>query len=264
MRVGITPVFVVICLFTIAPIAKAEASEGKAVKISGGVREYSAFLFEPTTQGPFPALIEIHGIDGVREFDTQVSQKLAAAGYVTLEIDLYGRQARDYQDGLHLRDALRPHLTEDLLAAAKYLRSLKGVLPDRVGAIGWCMGGGFVLQLAIADPTLAAGVIYYGPVVVDEEQLRKIHAPLLGYFGQEDRSIPVPAVRMLANGLKDAADPMELHIIPEAHHGFAEPDKTGVYLSDVSVELWENTLRFLNAKLSSGKRETASPAKSQR
>jgi dienelactone hydrolase len=69
---------------------------------------------------------------------------------------------------------------------------------------------------------------------------------------------------MLANGLKDAADPMELHIIPEAHHGFAEPDKTAVYLSDVSVELWENTLRFLNAKLSPGKGETASPAKSQR
>ena len=88
MRVGITPVFVVICLFAIAPVAKAEASEGKAVKISGGIREYSAFLFEPNTQGPFPALIEIHGIDGVREFDKQVSQKLAAAGYVTLEIDL--------------------------------------------------------------------------------------------------------------------------------------------------------------------------------
>ena len=70
------------------------------------------------------------------------------------------------------------------------------------------MGGGFVLQLAIADPTLAAGVIYYGPVVVDGEQLRRIHTPLLGYFGQEDRSIPVPAVRMLANALNDSGDPI--------------------------------------------------------
>jgi len=263
MRLGFISLFTVICLFMTAPVANAEASGGKAVKISGGIRQYSAFLFEPTTPGSFPAMIEIHGIDGLKEFDTEVSRKLAAAGYVTLEVDLYGRTARDYQDGLHLRDALRPHLTEDLLAAANYLRTLKTVLPNRVGAIGWCMGGGFVLQLAIADPLLAAGVIYYGPVVVDEEQLRSIHAPLLGYFGQEDRSIPVPAVRMLANGLKDAGNPMELHLIPEARHGFAEPDKTAVYMPDVSAELWKNTLRFLNAKLSGERGETASPAKSQ-
>ena len=262
MRAGFTSLFL-ICLFMIAPFAEAETSEGKAVTISGGIRQYSAFLFEPTTPGSFPGLIEIHGIDGLTEFDTEISQKLSAAGYVTLEVDLYGRPARDYQDGLHLRDALRPHLTEDLLAAANYLRSLKTVLPNRVGAIGWCMGGGFVLQLAIADPMLAAGVIYYGPVIVDEEQLRSIHAALLGYFGQEDRSIPVPAVRMLANGLKDAGNPMELHLIPEARHGFAEPEKTAVYMPDVSAELWENTLRFLKAKLVDGKSEMASPANSQ-
>jgi carboxymethylenebutenolidase len=263
MRMRLIPVFAVICLFMITPVARAEASGGKEVKISSGVRQYSAFLFEPSSPGPLPAMIEIHGIDGMKEFDTDVSQKLAAAGYVTLEVDLYGRAARDYEDGLHLRDALRPHLSEDLLAAANYLRSLKTVLPDRVGAIGWCMGGGFVLQLAIADPTLAAGVVYYGPVVVDPDLLRSVHAPLLGYFGQEDRSIPVPAVRMLANGLKDAGNPMELHIIPEARHGFAEPDKTAVYMPDVSAELWENTLRFLNARLTGAKGGTASPAEPQ-
>ena len=250
MHLRFASVFAIICFFVLAPVARTEGSEGKAVEISSGVRQYSAFLFEPAAPGPLPAMIEIHGIDGLKEFDTEVSEKLAASGYVTLELDLYGRPARDYQDGLHLRDEIRPHLREDLLAAANYLRSLKTVSPNRVGAIGWCMGGGFVLQLAMADPRLAAGVIYYGPVVVDQELIRNVHAPLLGYFGQEDRSIPVPAVRMLANGLEEAGDPMELHIIPEARHGFAEPDKTAVYMPDVSAELWENTLRFLKAKLS--------------
>lgn len=262
MRMRFALVSTALCFLMIAPVVRADANEGRPVRISTVFRQYSAFLFEPNAPGPLPAMVEIHGIYGLEKYDTEVSKELAAAGYVTLELDLYGRPARDYEDGLHLRDDLRPHLSEDLLAAVNYLRSLKDVSPSRVGAIGWCMGGGFVLQLAIADPTLAAGVIYYGPVIVDEELIRHIHAPLLGYFGREDRSIPLPAVRMLANSLEEGGNPMELHIIPDARHGFAEPSKTAVYMPEISAELWKNTLRFLNAKLL-GESERANPAKPQ-
>ena len=242
-------------LFTMALDGRAATPEGTIVKVSAGNREYSATLFEPRGQGPFPALVEIHGVYGREPWDLEMSAKLADEGYVTLAVDLYGRRARDYYDGLHLRDQVRPHVAEDLQAAVAYLRTRKNVSTDRVGAIGWCMGGGFVLQLAIAEPTLAAGVIYYGPVEVDEARLKQVHARLLGFFGEEDRSIPVPAVKMMANGLKEAGNPMELHIVPDARHGFAQREygAESAYMPEASAEAWKRALSFLNANVAGNK-----------
>lgn len=260
--------YIVLLSFCIVlPAAKAGTIDGKTVEISVENRHYSARLFEPDAGGPYPALVEIHGIYGVEKFDVEISEKLAASGYVTLQIDLYGRPAANYEDGLHLRDQLRPYLRQDLLAAANYLRDLKEVAPNRVGAIGWCMGGGFALQLAIADPKLAASVIYYGPVVVDSDQLHTVRAHLLGYFGREDRSISLPAVRMMDNALQEAGNPMELHIVPGARHGFAQPNYRGdeeAYMPDAAAEAWENALRFLSVNLAGKTDRIANQPKSRR
>jgi carboxymethylenebutenolidase len=225
--------------------------EGKPVKFTSGNRDITAALFEPAGSGPHPAVVEIHGIYGRNHWDTEVSQRLAAEGFVTLSIDLYGREARDYDDGLHLRDQLRPHLRDDLRAAVAYLKSVSGVSADRIGALGWCMGGGFVLQLAIAEPTLRAGVIYYGPVVVDESELKQVHARLIGFFGQEDRSIPVPAIKMMANAFSDLGNPMDLHLYPNARHGFAESEKghNPAYIPEAAEDSWQRSVSFLKSTL---------------
>jgi carboxymethylenebutenolidase len=227
-------------------------ADGKAVKITSGTREYSATLYEPAGSGPFPAVVEVHGIFGRVAWDDEVSEKLTQEGYITLSVDLYGMKARDYDHGLKLRDQVHPHVGEDLRAAVAYLRTLKEVSSNRIGALGWCMGGGFVLQLALAEPTLTAGVIYYGPVVVDEQKLKNVRARLIGFFGQEDRSIPVPAVRMMANSLKDLGNPMELQIYPDTRHGFAEPEKgaNSNYRHDYAEDSWKRTLSFLATNLS--------------
>lgn len=238
----------------LAVAGAATPEEGKPLKYTSGNREIGATLFEPAGAGPHPGVIEIHGIYGHNHWDTEVSQKLAAEGFVTLSIDLYGREARDYDDGLRLRDQLRPHLREDLRAAVAYLKTVKGVSPDRIGALGWCMGGGFVLQLAIAEPALSAGVIYYGPVVVDESELKQVRAHLIGYFGREDRSIPIPAVKMMANSLSDLGNPMDLHIYPDARHGFAEPEKghNPSYIPEAAEDSWKRSVSFLKANLKMG------------
>jgi carboxymethylenebutenolidase len=249
-------IFALVLSYVVAAVnVSAAAPMGSAVKFSSGNRHFSATLFEPSGQGPFPALVEVHGIYGQEHWDLEVSKQLAEAGYVTLAVDLFGRPARNYYDGLHLRDQVRPHVADDLRAAVSYLRSLKTVSEDRVGAIGWCMGGGYVLQLAIADPTLAAGVIYYGPLVVDEGQLARIHARMIGFFGREDRSIPIPAVRMFANGMRKAGNPLELHIYPDASHGFAQPEyrARGAYKPEQAAEAWEKTLQFLRVNLADQK-----------
>src|SRR5581483_9041485 len=103
--------------------AAAGRADGKPVKFSSGGREISGFLFTPAGAGPFPAMVEVHGIYGREPWDAEVSEKLAAEGYVTLSVDLYGRNARNYDDGLHLRDGVRPRVAEDLRAAVAYLRT---------------------------------------------------------------------------------------------------------------------------------------------
>jgi carboxymethylenebutenolidase len=64
------------------------------------------------------------------------------------------------------------------------------VRKDRVAAIGWCMGGGYALDVALQEASLTADVINYGHLVTDQESLKKIHAAILGNFGGQDQGIP--------------------------------------------------------------------------
>jgi carboxymethylenebutenolidase len=77
----------------------------------------------------------------------------------------------------------------DLHAAFGFLQAQPNVWKDRIGAIGWCMGGGYALEVALDEPTLAADVINYGHLATDPEAIKKINASILGLFGGQDRGI---------------------------------------------------------------------------
>lgn len=235
-----------------------QATESRPVKFKGAERELTGALFQPKGRGPFPAVINLHGINGVSDWDREVARKLAAEGYATLVVDLFGRTPVDYGDGLRLRDRFRPRVPDDLRAAVAYLKTLETVRPDRIGVIGWCMGGGYALLLAVAEPTLAASVIYYGPTVPPPgpttEELDQINAPIIAFFGQEDASLPIPQVKMFANNLREKGKHIELHIYPDAGHGFAErqtrpPTHGEAMAPDPAADSWQKTLTFLKTHL---------------
>ena len=77
----------------------------------------------------------------------------------------------------------------DLKAGSAYLATRKDVDHDHIGSIGWCMGGGYALQLAIHEPHLAACVVNYGALPTDPNDIQQIFAPVLGSFGANDRGI---------------------------------------------------------------------------
>jgi len=77
----------------------------------------------------------------------------------------------------------------DLHAAVEFLKSQPNVSKDRLGAIGWCMGGGYALEVALQEPDLAALVINYGHLATDPESLKKSMLPLWACFGAQDRGI---------------------------------------------------------------------------
>ena len=134
--------------------------------------------------------------------------------------------------------------TRDLLAAANYLRSQKNVKADKVGSVGWCMGGGYSLNLAINDPKLAAAVINYGHLATEPETLKKINAPILGLFGGKDRGIPVDDVQKFAAELKKQGKTVDITVYPNAGHAFENPNNKDGYRADDAAAAWKRTVDF--------------------
>jgi carboxymethylenebutenolidase len=206
--------------FTVA--LTAFAAEGKQVTYKSGDDNVSGMLYQPAGKGPFPAIVVIHEWWGVNDWVKEQASKLADQGYVTLAMDLYRGKVPTTPDEAHeLSRGLPPdRATKDLLAASSYLRTLGNVNPVRVGVIGWCMGGGYSLDLALNDPKLAATVINYGHLATEPDTLKKINAPILGLFGGKDRGIPVDDVEKFAAELKKLGKTVDITVYPDAGHAF--------------------------------------------
>ena len=104
----------------------------------------------------------------------------------------------------------------DLHAAFEFLASQPNVKKDRIGSIGWCMGGGYSLDVALQEPTLRAVVINYGHLATDTDSLKAINASVLGIFGGQDRGIPVDDVQKFAKTLKELGKQVDVTVYPDA------------------------------------------------
>src|ERR1700690_1951722 len=120
------------------------AVEGKAVSYKSGDETGSGILYTPAGKGPFPALNVIHEWWGLNDWVKQQSGKLADQGYVALAVDLYRGKVADNPEMAHelMRGVPGDRATRDLRAAYDFLAAQANVRKDRVGSIGWCMGGG--------------------------------------------------------------------------------------------------------------------------
>jgi len=137
----------------------------------------------------------------------------------------------------------------DLRGAFNYLAARPDVDPKRIGVIGWCMGGGYAIDLALAEPRLAAAVMNYGHTVTDPARIAKLHAPLLGNFGGEDHGIPPADVNAFEAALKKAGKPVDFKIYPGAGHGFMNPNNTGGYVEAAAKDAWTRIDAFLTQHL---------------
>jgi carboxymethylenebutenolidase len=223
------------------------AADGKPVSYKSGDETVNAILYTPPGKGPFPALVVIHEWWGLNDWVKEQASKLADQGYVTLAIDLYRGKVATTPDEAHeiMRGVPNDRANRDLLAASSFLRSQKKVDPARVGDIGWCMGGGYALDLAIADPKLKAAVMNYGHLASDQSTLQKINAAILGIFGGQDRGIPVADVKKFESDLKALGKPVEIKIFPDAGHAFENPNNKQGYRADDAKQAWELTTAFL-------------------
>jgi carboxymethylenebutenolidase len=223
----------------------------KNVSYKSGDETVHGVLYTPAGKGPFPGIVVIHEWWGLNDWVKEQASKISDLGYVTLATDLYRGKVATTPEEAHeiMRGVPEDRASRDLHAAVEFLRSQPDVNKDRLGAIGWCMGGGYALDVALQEPTLKADVINYGHLATDPESIARINASVLGIFGGQDHGISVDDVKKFEQALKQHGKKVEIVIYPDAGHGFENPNNTAGYRSADAADAWQHTVKFFAATL---------------
>jgi carboxymethylenebutenolidase len=230
----------------------------KEITFTSGKEEVKGFLAMPEGKGPFPGVVVIQEWWGLNPWMKDQAKRIASKGYVCLVPDLYRGKvatematARKLMQGMPVDRALR-----DLKAATDTLAGMAAVNKDKLGTIGWCLGGMLSLQTALADKRIDACVMCYGRVETDAKKLEPLNATVLGVFGKEDKGIPVKDVRRFGEALKTAGKKVEAIHEYNAGHGFMRekngPGENPEYRPGPTKEAWKEIDAFF-AKTLQGK-----------
>lgn len=198
---------------------------------------------------PRPAILVIHENRGLNPYIEDVVRRFAAADFIALGPDaltpLGGYPGNDDEGRALQRQLDRAVMMEDWVAAFEWLKA-HPLSTGRVGAVGFCYGGGVVNQLAVRRPDLGAGVPFYGSPP-DPADVPRIQAPLLIHLGGLDQRVNAryPAYQ---EALDAAGKEYTLHVYEGANHGFHN-DTTPRYDEDAAKLAQERTIAFFNEKL---------------
>jgi carboxymethylenebutenolidase len=229
------------------------AAGGKTETISykSGNETVSAYLALPDGSGKHPAVIVIHEWWGLNDWVKEETQKLAGEGYVALAVDLYrGKMAASPEEAHELMRGLPPDRgLRDLQAAFAYLAARPDVNAARIGSIGWCMGGGWSIQLAQNEPRLAACIVNYGALPADAANVAKIQAPVLGNFGADDHGITPESVRAFEAAMKTAGKSVDVKLYDGAGHAFENPNNKSGYRPEAAQDAWARSAAFFKKHL---------------
>ena len=242
---------IVLLILTFLFAISSFAATGRSVSYKSGDETVQGMLYTPSGKGPFPGVIVIHEWWGLNDWVKEQASKLADQGYEALAVDLYRGKVATTPDEAHelMRGVPEDRASRDLHAAFEFLKSQSNVKKDRMASIGWCMGGGYSLDVALQETTLTAAVINYGHLAVDADSLKKINASILGIFGGQDRGIPVDDVKKFEQNLKQMGKKVEIVIYPNAGHAFENPNNKDGYRPDDAADAWKRTVKFLESSL---------------
>lgn len=224
--------------------------EFRATGDTDGVNAAGYLSLPPSGHGP--GLLVLQEWWGLVDHIKVLTDRFAAAGFVALAPDLYrGAQATTPDDAQRLLMALdMSHTASALRGGAEYLRGLDAVTPNRVGAIGFCMGGQLALYAATAHPDAIDAVVdFYGifnpKVPVDLSALR---APVQAHFGEHDTSIPRERAEALMADVAATGVRAETYFY-DAGHAFFNDTRAVAYNAAAAQLAWERTVAFLRQTL---------------
>lgn len=239
------------CFLLTAAAGFAGPVKTETVSFKSGDGTVKGFLALPESKGRHPGIIAIHEWWGLNDWVREEAEKLAQQGYVVLAVDLYrGKSTADPGEAHELMRGLPEDRAIRVLEAAfGYLAARPDVNPAKIGSIGWCMGGGLSLQLAIHEPNLAACVVNYGSMPTDKASIESIRTPVLGNFGGLDRGITPEDVHAFEKQMKAAGKTIDAKIYPDAPHAFQNPNNKSGYRPEDTIDAWARILGFFGKTL---------------
>jgi len=229
----------------------AVTTHGEWVQVRRGADSVRAYVAYPERRTKAPAVIVIHEIFGLTDWEPTVADRLAKQGYVAIVPDLlssrFGPSPANADSGRKLIALLSPDgITADLNAVYDYVNGLPAVERDHIGTIGFCWGGGQSFRYATSNPRLRAAVVCYGPPP-DSAALARIQAPLLGVYGESDARIDATIPDVSAR-LKALGKSYEYDIYPGTGHGFLKPGRQGSDGPQVD-RAWDRIIGFYGRTL---------------
>ena len=215
-----------------------------------GTGDVRGYLVRPAgVETPLPAVLVIHENRGLNPYIEDVARRVAKAGFMALAPDgltSVGGYPGNDADGRELQRTVdSTELMNDFFAGFEHLLAREDST-GKVGAVGFCYGGGVVNALAVAYPEMAAGVPFYGRQA-SVEDVPKIEAPLLYQFAELDERVNATWPEVEA-ALKANNKTFEAYIYEGANHGFHN-DSTPRYDEDMAKLAWDRTIDWFNRYL---------------
>ncbi len=236
-----------------AIVGNGGALEGESVRYVSGDAATTGYLAVPEGDGPFPALIIIHEWNGLVDRVREVADDFAAEGYVTLAADLYGGQTGSNAEE---NVALMSAATADMSSVVANLNSAMAFLKDRpdvtgrVGAMGWCFGGGIALSFGLDGDDHDATAIFYGRLVDDPAVLAGMDHEVYGTFARLDQGPSPDQVEAFETALRSAGIENDLHIYDDVNHGFwLRIDQDSETRSTAGLDAWQRLKAYLDRTL---------------
>jgi len=211
----------------------------------------NGYLSRPKAKGKRPAIIVVHQNRGLNPHIEDVVRRFAVEGFLALGVDLLsphgGTPGNDEEAAKLFAEKIDRNDYSIPVATVSFLKS-HPESTGKVGAVGFCFGGGMVDLMALNSPDLAAAVAYYGPIPADKSKVKDIQAPLLlHYAGLDTRlneGIPAWEEALKANNKK-----YTLYMYEGANHAFND-DTAGPRYNKAAADLaWGRTLAFFKENL---------------
>jgi carboxymethylenebutenolidase len=180
-----------------------------------------------------------------------VADRFAGEGFVALAPDLYhGRSTTSPDEAGRLMMALNiEQAAKELVGAVEYLLGPGGATSEKVGVVGFCMGGQLALAAACATPKVGACVDFYGVHQSVSLDFSRLAAPVLGLFGEKDAFVSPEVARKVEQDIRSAGKKVEIHVYPDADHAFFNDSRPDAYNPDAARDAWDRTLHFFRSNL---------------
>ena len=211
-----------------------------------------AFVAEPDDNARHPGVVMIQEWWGIEPHIRQLAQKLATEGFVVAVPDLFhGKIATEPDDAQKMVMMIRGNVEKaarEIIGALDTVKAMPNVEPKKLGLMGFCVGGFLAYYVASRYPDLGAVVPFYGAGYdPTPEEVAKVNAPVMAFYGSRDQSNPMEQVRKIERMYKEAGKDVTVKVY-DAGHAFLNPDH-GMGNEKAAAEAWPLAVNFLKQHL---------------